>query len=739
MKLDIPYMLEHLTLEEKAGLCSGKDQWFTKAVERLGLPSIMVSDGPHGLRTQKEKVNGQYIGSIKSVCFPTGCALACSYDRDLMHHVGNDLGKEARAEGVQTLLGPAVNIKRSPLCGRNFEYLGEDPYQVGEMASSYVKGVQEEHVGVSLKHFAANSQEFRRMSIDEHIDERTLREIYLAAFEKVVKEAKPWTLMCSYNQINGAYSSENPWLLTKVLRDDWGFDGVVMSDWGAVNRRVPALRAGLELEMPSSGGVNDRKIVAAVKDGSLSMEVLDRAVRRLLEWIQKGVEDTSHAPYDKEADHEDARKASCACAVLLRNEHSLLPLPSFDGVLFVGPFAKKPRFQGGGSSHINNFKLTSAIDAAPGVTYLPGMGDDSETRDEKRLEEAVSASSSAKAVVVFAGLPETWESEGYDRATLSLPPCQDELIAKLVEKNKNIIVVLHHGSSVTMPWRNDVASILDMYLGGQAVGGATVDLLLGKVNPSGKLAETSPLRLEDTPCYLDYDKGQHDAYYGERVFVGYRWYDERKLPVQYPFGFGLSYTTFSLSSLSVSSKVFKEGDLLVVTLKVKNTGKKTGSEVVQLYVAPPKGLSVARPPKELKGFCKVFLQPGEEKEVTMTLDGRSFSYWDNGWRAEKGVYAIAVGPSSQELTLTASVTVEEKPRKLTITDATTIGDVLGSGYPYPAFEQFFKQMMRQMSATDGTLGSGEKAMREAMMMSLPLHAVCSFTNLDLDVLLKMLS
>lgn len=737
MKLDIPYLLAHLTLEEKAGLCSGEDSWLTKAVERLGIPHVMVSDGPHGLRTQKEKVNGSYVGSIPSICFPTGAALASSYDTALLSKVGDALGEEARSEGVQTILGPAVNVKRSPLCGRNFEYLSEDPYLSGKLASSYVKAVQAHQVGVSLKHFAANSQETMRMSVNEHIDERTLREIYLTAFELVVKEAKPWTLMCSYNRINGTYSSENRELLTGILRDEWGHDGIVMSDWGAVNRRVDGIKAGLDLEMPGSNGNNDRKIVQAVKDSSLSMEELDKVVARLLSWIAKGVEKAS-APYDKEAHHLVAREAAQRSAILLKND-SLLPLDSFKDVLFVGPFAKHPRYQGGGSSHINSYRVDDAFSFAPGVEWTIGMGEDSASRDEKAMETAVSLAKKAKAVVLFLGLPDKYESEGYDRKVLSLPPCQDELVNHITSVQPHVIVVLHHGSPVSMPWKDKVEAILDMYLGGEAVGSATDDLLLGKANPSGRLAETIPLRLEDTPCFGDFARGRHEAFYGEGVFVGYRWYDDRKMDTLFPFGYGLSYTTFSLSALRLSASVWKKGETVQANVDVTNTGVRDGEEVVELYVRRAEGLSVARPPKELKGFAKVFLKKGETKTVNFILDERSFAYWDDErhcWRAERGSYGILVGISSRNLPLEAELEVEEAPLPFVVTDTMTFGELLHSGKRFPALEKMMGQFMT--GHDDQTLGEGAQEMIKEMMMAMPLHSLVSFMPVSYEQFLALL-
>ncbi|MHB8129745.1 MAG: glycoside hydrolase family 3 C-terminal domain-containing protein [Mobilitalea sp.] len=505
--IDIKKLIKELTLEEKAGLCSGADFWHTKAVERLDLPDVMVSDGPHGLRKQDMLDKQLGLGaSIKAVCFPTASALACSFDIELLNTLGCALGDECQAEEVSTLLGPAVNMKRSPLCGRNFEYLSEDPYLAGELASSYVNGVQSKNIGTSVKHYAANNQETRRMSISSEVDERTIREIYLTAFETIVKKAQPWTMMCSYNCINGVYSCENDWLLNKVLREEWGFQGLVMTDWGAMNDRVKAVKAGLDLEMPSANGITDNHLVEAVKNGTLSLEVLDLAVERVLTLVKKFYEGKSEgATYDLEEHHSLARKLATECAVLLKND-AVLPLKETAKVAFIGEFAATPRFQGGGSSHINCFKITSALEASKeySVSYAKGFDILKDESDAELVAEAVKLAKASEVAVIFAGLPDHYESEGYDRNHLDLPACQNTLIEEVVKVQPNTIVVLHNGSPVVLPWADKVKGILEVYLSGQAVGESTVDLLYGKVNPSGKLAETFPKRLQDNPSYLNF-------------------------------------------------------------------------------------------------------------------------------------------------------------------------------------------------------------------------------------------
>lgn len=745
MKLDIEYLLKNLTLEEKAGLCSGADNWFTKAVERLGLPSIMMTDGPHGLR--KQAGSGDNLGleeSVKAVCFPAGCALASSFDRGLMQEVGDHLGEEARSENVHTLLGPAINMKRSPLCGRNFEYLSEDPYQAGEMASGYVKGVQGRHVGVCVKHFAANSQESRRMSISARVDERTLREIYLTAFEKVVRQASPWSLMCSYNRINGVYSCENDWLLNHMLRDEWGFDGIVMSDWGAVNDRCRSLKAGLNLEMPYSRGVNDAKIVAAVKNGELDEEILNKSVRELLEWIGKGLDDVPAAPYDKEAHHAFARRAAGESAVLLKND-GLLPLKKGCKVAFIGGFAKAPRYQGGGSSHINSFRVSDALEAAkgiPNITYSQGVKDDGITADAGLFAEAVRNAKEAEAAVIFAGLPDSFESEGYDRTHMDLPECQNELIKAVAKVQPNTVVVLHNGSPVTMPWAEDVASILEMYLGGQAVGGAEVDLLYGDVNPSGKLAETFPLRLEDTPSYLNFPGERREVSYGEGIFIGYRWYDARKMQVLFPFGYGLSYTSFEVSGLTLSRSEMKDTDTLLVRVSVKNTGKVSGKEVVQIYVGAAEDSDAVRPIRELKGFVKVVLEPGEEKTVEFTLDKRSFAVFDSEegeWVIPDGNYRIYVGNSSRNLPLSTDVKITGTQKAaLVLQEFTTIGDVLRCPGGQEAMEPIIAKVAKAFGVHDDALGDGFGKMVDRMMQEMPLHSICSFAPVAMDEIKRAL-
>lgn len=733
--MNVKEIVRKMTLEEKAGLCSGADFWRTKEVERLEVPQMMVSDGPHGLRKQEETAD--HLGldeSVKAVCFPAGCATAASFDRKLLRTLGETLGKECQAEGIGVLLGPAVNIKRSPLCGRNFEYFSEDPYLAGQMASSYIKGVQSKGVGTSIKHFLANNQEHRRMSSSSEVDERTLREIYLPAFEEAVKKAKPWTVMCSYNRINGVYAAQNKKYLTDVLRGEWGFDGFVVSDWGAVNDRAADLEAGLDLEMPSSFGVNDKKIVEAVESGALSEEVLDKAVERILSIVDRSVENRKEgATYDKEEDHRLARRIAAESMVLLKND-GVLPLRKGARIAFIGEFAEKPRFQGGGSSHINTFKTESAWEMADRshVIYAQGYSTKENKLDDTLLSEAIRAAALAETAVVFAGLSDAFESEGFDRTHMRLPEYQNELIEAVCNANPNTVVVLHNGSPVEMPWIHKVKGILETYLGGQAIGGAVVDVLYGDVNPSGRLPETFPLKLEDNPSYIFYIGEGDKVEYREGVFVGYRYYDKKKMDVLFPFGHGLSYTSFQLSNLKLSKKKMEDTEELQVTVEVKNTGRCAGKEVVQLYVAAPEDGDVIRPVRELKGFEKVELAPGERKTVSFRLGKRAFAYYDaeiSDFRVPTGEYRIEIGRSSRDICLSEEVTVTDTSgKRQPITMDTTIGDILKLSGAKEIVEKMIKRMGIADSGSDGNLGEGTADMAAAMQRYMPLRSALSFSG-----------
>ncbi len=734
--MDAKKLIEQMTLEEKASLCSGKGFWHLKGIERLHYPSVMVSDGPHGLRKQAE--SSDHLGlnnSITAVCFPTAAGLACSFDRELLYTVGEALGEECQAEDVAILLGPAINIKRSPLCGRNFEYFSEDPLLAGELAAAYVSGVQSKHVGVSLKHYAVNNQEHRRMTVNAVVDERTLREIYLSAFETTVKKAKPWTVMCSYNKINGTYASENKRLLTDILRDEWGFDGFTVTDWGACNDHVAGVAAGLDLEMPSSGDMNDKLLVQAVRDGMIPEDVVDQAAERIVNIVARYIDNRdSTAVFDRGVHHHLARRIARESMVLLKNEGNLLPIRGSKKVAFIGKFAKEPRFQGGGSSHINVSDITSAMQAVRSihgnVVYAQGYDTQQDIVMPELVEQAVEAAKAVDIAVLFLGLPDSFESEGYDRTHMRLPACQLILLDKVLSVNPNVVIVLHNGSPIEMPWAQRVPAILEAYLGGQAVGGAVIDLLFGAASPCGKLAETFPLRLEDTPAYLYFPGDGDTVEYREGIYVGYRYYDTKKMDVCFPFGHGLSYTTFEYSNLRLSKNEVNDGDQLTVTMDVTNTGSIAGKEIVQLYVASAhKGVS--RPEKELKGFEKVNLAPGETKNISMTLDQRSFAYYETvspGWHIENGAYRILIGASSKDIRLEATVQYAGAPQlKRYFTMDSTLGDIMDTPQGKPFIDHIF-QGLQALTQAAGEGSAVSQEMMVAMMRDLPLHAIASFSQ-----------
>lgn len=759
--LDVKKLVNELTLEEKASLCSGADFWHTKAIDRLNIPAAMVSDGPHGIRKQESLADHMGVAeSIKAISFPTASAMACSFDRDLLHKVGDALGEECVAEDLAVLLGPGINMKRSPICGRNFEYYSEDPVVAGELGAAFVNGVQEHGVGTSLKHFAANNQEWRRMSISAEIDERTLREIYLAAFETVVKKAQPWTIMCSYNRINGVYSCENDWLLNKVLRDEWGFEGLVMTDWGAMDERVPSLKAGLDLEMPDCHGETDKLIVKAVQSGELEESVLDTAVERILTMVdkyltaRKGIDPASmvhplpssvERGYDVAAHHALARTTAEQSAVLLKNE-DILPLQKDKKIAFIGEFAKVPRIQGGGSSHINNTSVESALDAAgDSVSYAQGFHIDEETTDETLLQEAITLAKESDVAVIFAGLPDSFESEGFDRTHLNMPANQNELIARISEVQPNVVVVLHSGSPIAMPWLDKVAGVLQMYLAGQASGGAAVNLLFGDATPCGKLAETFPLHLEDNPSYLNFPGNREKVCYQEGVFIGYRYYDKKKMDVLFPFGYGLSYTDFTYSNMKVTVNgknaadvdVIKETDEIVVSADITNTGNCDGAEIVQLYIKNPVVYEI-RPEKELRDFAKVFLKAGETKTVTFTLNARAFSYYEtriHDWYAESGDYEILLASSSRDIRLQYTVSITGSKKIPFVADyITTCEDVELFAKDGSALDEMLRRSgFAEATDHDGddSMGSGTADMMKAMFTGTPLHSILSFSSEEL--------
>lgn len=768
-------IVSRMTLEEKASLCSGKNFWELKEIDRLGLRSHMLTDGPHGLRKQEGMADHLGINkSIPATCFPTAVTTACSFDPELLYEMGGAIGEKCIRENVSVLLGPGINIKRSPLCGRNFEYFSEDPYLTGELASALVDGIQSKGVGTSLKHFAANNQETARMVCDSVVDERALREIYLSAFERVVKKSQPWTVMCSYNKVNGTYASENKWLLNDVLRNEWGFEGTVVSDWGATAGIVNGIKAGLNLEMPYSGPVNAKRICKAVETGELTIEELDRCVHSIVEMYLKAQQEKKFSARTEEDDHRLARKVAVQSMVLLKND-GILPLKSEDNVAFIGEMAKKPRYQGTGSSRINPSFLDNAyeeaVKAGYRVTYADGYLLEGTDVNGDKLKEAVELAGHSDKIVIFAGLPDEYESEGFDRISLRMPDGQLRLIDEIVKVNKNVIVVLQCGGPVELPWKDEVAAILLSYLPGQAGGSATVDLLWGKENPSGKLAETWPASLESCPSYKYFPGNMKSVEYRESIYVGYRYYDAARVDVNYPFGYGLSYTTFEYSNLEAE----KTGDNeFIVKVDVENTGNCFGREVVQLYVSKPESV-IFRAPRELKGFAKVALEPGERKTVAFKLDRNSFRYFNvktKSFCVEGGTYHICIGKNSRELVLRASVEIAgDGKEELLKDDMKSLTDYFKPKVPFTASDEQFARLLgyrppdynqntrpvydanstledikdtligrvmlrlinRRSDLKENNTDAGMKKMIDAMIMTMPLRALMTMAgtmNLD---------
>ena len=691
-QFDVPGLVAQLTLAEKVSFCLGSDFWHTAGVERLGIPKLMVSDGPHGLRAQMEEADHLGLsGSVPATCFPTASAIGSSWNVALFREVGEALARVARRWGVSVILGPGINMKRSPLCGRNFEYLSEDPYLAGELATPMVQGIQSLGVGTSLKHYAANNQEDDRLRVSAEVDQRTLREIYLPAFERVVTGADPWTVMCAYNKLNGTYCSEHHWLLTEVLREEWGSDCVVVSDWGAVHDRVAALRGGLDLEMPPNLGVSDAAVAAAVESGELDESVLDLAVTRMLRLIDRARPALAEGgTFDEVEHHGLARRAAAESAVLLKNDGGVLPLKPAAGasVAVIGEFARTPRYQGAGSSQVNPTRLDVPLEelrAGLGhgveVRFAAGFEISGGEDGEALREAAVALADECDHVVVFLGLPAEAESEGFDRTHIELPANQLGLVDALARLGKPLVVVLANGSVVQLStWEHKVAAILECWLSGQAAGGAAADLLLGKAKPSGKLAETIPVRLEDNSSYMNFPGDPGVVRYGEGVFIGYRAYDKCDQTVSYPFGFGLSYTTFEISDVEVEiGGSVAGGDLYVeVTATVANTGSVAGAEVVQVYVGDVES-TVARPVRELKGFTKVALESGQSTSVSIILLERAFAFWStqwSRWAVEAGDFEISVGSSSRNLVATKTVTVDAPSLALPLGPSSTLHEWL---------------------------------------------------------------
>ena len=679
-----PEIISKMSLEQKAAFASGYDYWHLEEAPELGLPKIMITDGPHGLRKQKGKDYVEPEGAAKSsggiglgnsvptTCFPPAATSSCSWDPDLLVKEGEAMGQECLKEKVSTILGPGTNIKRSPVCGRNFEYFSEDPLLAGKCSAAVINGVQSKGVGTSLKHFACNSQEAFRMVLNEVIDERTMREIYFPAFEIAVKEAQPWTVMNSYNRINGVYASQNEWLQQQVLRGEWGFQGMIVTDWGASVDRVPGLKAGTDLEMPTSGSLNAKRIVEAVKNGELDEAVLDERIDAVVDLIVKSKPalEKEHT-FDPVAHHKIAQEIAEGSMVLLKNDDNILPLKKGQKVAVIGEMAKSPRFQGAGSSVINPTMLSNAYDELEklgvDMTYAQGYYKSAPTKKDKNrkpeselVAEAVNAAKAADVAVVFVGLTEEFEGEGYDRKSIDMPENHNALVSAIAQANPNTVVVLAGGSVVLMPWLSEVKGLLNSGLGGQASGGAVANILTGAVNPSGKTSETYPTSFEVNPTYGNYPGGPVTSEHRESVYIGYRYYDAANLDVVFPFGYGLSYTTFEYSDIKLSADSIKDTDTLTVTFKIKNTGSVDGAEVAELYVAD-KESTIYRPVKELRAFKKVFLKAGEEKEISLDLSKRAFAFYNvnlGDWQVETGEFDIMVGASSRDIKLTTTVNVE---------------------------------------------------------------------------------
>ena len=724
--------LADLSLEQKAALTSGADFWTTKAVGDV--PSIFMTDGPHGVRKQRDASNLLGItDSVPTTCFPPAVALASSWDAELAERVGAALGEEAQAEGVAVLLGPGINIKRSPLCGRNFEYLSEDPVISGVLGAALVRGIQSQGVGTSLKHFAVNNQESDRMRVSADVDERPLREIYLRGFQKIVTGEQPWTVMCSYNKVNGVYASENPWLLNTVLRGEWGFKGVVVSDWGAVNNRVQGVAAGLDLEMPSSEGRTDAQLVAAVRAGDLAESVIDTAAGRVAALARRAAASARPgADYDRDAHHALAREVAGRSIVLLKNEDALLPLDVSRRFAVIGEFARSPRYQGAGSSQINPTRLDAAVDeiralSSVEVRFAPGFTITSDADATGLLEEAVAAAAAAEVAVLFLGLPAADESEGFDREHIDLPANQLALLEAVAAVQPEIVVVLANGGVVEVSsWQRHAGAILEGWLLGQAGGGAIADVLYGVVNPSGRLAETIPVRLQDTAAYLDFPGERGHVRYGEGLFVGYRWFDARQIEPAYAFGHGLSYTSFDYRDLDV--RATEAG--LAATLTVTNTGAVAGREVVQLYTALP-DTTVQRAPRELKGFTTVSLAPGESATVRIDVALGDLEFWDirtGSWAIEGGSYRVEVGASSRDIRLSAEVELAGTVQLPTLSFDSTVGELMSN----PIGMQLIMQAITQLLGEEAMAGLAGDPTMFRLMEGMPLGRLAGFPGLGID-------
>ena len=729
-------LIKKMTLEEKAALCTGASPWTTTPVERLDLPELTVSDGPHGVRRVAD-INNLIAASLPATCFPTASCMASTWDVDLIYAMGQALAEECIALNVDVVLGPGANMKRTPLGGRNFEYYSEDPFLAGQMAASFIDGVQSKGVGTSLKHFAANNQEFQRLSISSEMDERTLREIYLPAFETAVKKAKPWTVMCAYNKLNGTYCSENHRLLVDILKDEWGFEGFVVSDWGAVHDRVASLKGGLDLEMPGPKERRVKAVVETVRSGAMGESVLDESVRRILGIVFKAAETSKGGLFDTAAHHALARRIAAEGMVLLKN-NGILPLKEQQHIAVIGRAAEEAHFQGGGSSHINPtqvdnpFKELKKSAGETKLTYAEGYPAGT-AFDQSLIDAAVKNARSADVALLYLALPDSKESEGYDRPDLDLTPQQVALIKAVTAVQPMTVVILNNGAPVVMSeWIDGTAAVLEAWMMGQAGGGAIADVLYGKVNPCGRLAETYPLKLVDTPAHINFPGGNGEVCYGEGIFIGYRYYDAKEVPVQFSFGYGMSYTTFTYKNPKVSAASFRDVDGLTVSVDVTNAGKVTGKEVVQVYVHDHKS-GLVRPSKELKGFAKVELQPGETKTVTLALDFRAFAYYHPAyqqWITEDGDFDILVGASSADIRCVLTVMLQSTLELPCILNReSTLRDWMEDPRGRRVFEPLFQQMVAPMQAAfgGGQDGGGAVGMDSTgFLMEMPLLDILHF-------------
>ncbi len=703
MENKIRELLSQMTVEEKISFCSGHDAWHAEYLERLGIPEIMMCDGPHGLRKRAKNENGEYY-TVKATCFPPACAIANSWDPELAGRVGKYIGEECRAEQVSILLGPGMNIKRSPTCGRNFEYYSEDPLLSGRIAAGFIKGLQGEGVAACAKHFCVNNQETRRFSTSANVSERALHEIYLRSFEIAVREANVQTIMHAYNRVNGKYAGEDKELITDLLRGKWGFEGYVMSDWNAISDRVAAYKAGTDVEMPPTAGVRDAEVLEAYKNGVITIEEIDNSVANVLRVIFRHLPADIKGTFSADEHHAAAAKAAEECMVLLKNERNLLPFESGKPLAVIGTFAKAPRFQGGGSSHVEPLRvddITEYLNAENGmeITYAMGYDEKHETTPEL-IEEAVEAAKKCGRAVIFAGIPNSYETEGRDRRHMKLPPAHNELIEAVCGVCGKVAVVLMAGSPNELPWVDKVPAILHAYLGGQALGGAVARILFGKVNPSGKLAETHPIRFEDNPAYLNFPGDGDACFYGEDIYVGYRYYDKKKMDVLFPFGHGLSYTKFEYTAIKAERST--------VTVTIKNVGDRAGKEIVELYASAcphpvtstfigESSFNFARPEKWLCSFDKVELEAGEEKTVVFHVDDRAFSVYDvkvGDYRVISGDYEMKVGASSRDIRLSAVVSVEDDTRFVPVITKNTVYEelILDTRYPREIVAELFRDI-----------------------------------------------